>query len=110
VAVADRRVDVTKGMEAGWSERRACWLVGLANLANLARQPAFQRHVLGPKSRFSWKGPITALPLAPNSARICAELRPDPYAAFPSPQAQNLKGRLERFRRNRNTFCRIEVE
>ena len=29
MAVADRRAAVTKGMEAGWSERRACWLVGL---------------------------------------------------------------------------------
>ena len=29
MAVADRRAAVTKGMEAGWSERRACRLVGL---------------------------------------------------------------------------------
>lgn len=29
MAVADRRAAVTKGMEAGWSERRACWFVGL---------------------------------------------------------------------------------
>jgi putative transposase len=29
VAVADRRAAVTRGVEAGWSERRACWQVGL---------------------------------------------------------------------------------
>lgn len=29
MAVADRRAAVTKGMGAGWSERRACWQVGL---------------------------------------------------------------------------------
>jgi hypothetical protein len=29
VTVADRRAAVTKGVEAGLSERRACWLMGL---------------------------------------------------------------------------------
>ena len=50
----------------------------------------FQRHVLGPKSRFSWKGASPALPLAANSARICAELRRQRHAAYPSPEAQNM--------------------
>ena len=44
-----------------------------AKLAHVARHAAFQRHVLGPKSRFSWRGATPALPLAPNGARSCAE-------------------------------------
>jgi hypothetical protein len=45
-----------------------------AKLAHLARQAAFQRHVLGPKSRFSWTGATVVLPVAPNVTRICGEL------------------------------------
>jgi hypothetical protein len=54
-----------------------CWTEGLpreAKLAHLARQAAFQRHVLGPKSRFSWTGATVVLPVAPNVTRICGEL------------------------------------
>jgi hypothetical protein len=63
---------------------------GSASSRTLASQAAFQRHVLGPKSRFSWKGASDALPLASTCARICAELLRWLHAAFPSPRAQTM--------------------
>jgi hypothetical protein len=55
----------------------------------LARQAAFQRHVLGPKSRFSWKGASDALPLALNSG-FAPDCGASFMRAFPSPRAQNM--------------------
>lgn len=61
------------------------WCASEAKLAHLARHAAFQRHVLGEISRFSWTGATRAPPLATSCARICARSAADRHAAFPSP-------------------------